>query len=102
MAQDASEAVAELYRAEWGRIVATLIRLLGDFDLAEEAAQEAFTAAVDHWRTGGGPDAPRAWIIRTARNKAIDRIRRQSRFEEKLESYALNLDAVVAEPDYDA
>ena len=102
MPPDAAAAVDALYRSDWGRIVATLIRLLGDFDLAEEAAQEAFTAAVDHWRAGGVPDAPRAWIIRTARNKAIDRIRRQTRFEEKLESYALNLDAVVAEPDYDA
>ena len=102
MPPDTAAAVDALYRSDWGRIVATLIRLLGDFDLAEEAAQEAFTAAVAHWRAGGVPDAPRAWIIRTARNKAIDRIRRQTRFEEKLESYALNLDAVVAEPDYDA
>ena len=82
MSSDAAAAVDDLYRSDWGRIVATLIRLLGDFDLAEEAAQEAFTAAVDHWRADGVPDAPRAWIIRTARNKAIDRIRRQRRFEE--------------------
>ena len=102
MPPDTAAAVDALYRSDWGRIVATLIRLLGDFDLAEEAAQEAFTAAVAHWRAGGVPDAPRAWIIRTARNKAIDRIRRQARFEEKLESYASNLDAVVEEPDYDA
>ena len=102
MSSDAAAAVDDLYRSDWGRIVATLIRLLGDFDLAEEAAQEAFTAAVDHWRADGVPDAPRAWIIRTARNKAIDRIRRQRRFEEKLESYALDLDAVVEEPDYES
>jgi RNA polymerase sigma-70 factor (ECF subfamily) len=102
MPSDAAAAVDDLYRSDWGRIVATLIRLLGDFDLAEEAAQEAFTAAVNHWRTDGVPDAPRAWIIRTARNKAIDRIRRQARFEEKLQSYALDLEAVVEEPDYES
>ncbi len=82
-----TQAVEEVYRSDWGRIVATLIRLVGDFDLAEEAAQEAFTAAVDQWRVSGVPEFPRAWIIQTARHKAIDRIRRQARFEEKLESY---------------
>jgi RNA polymerase sigma-70 factor (ECF subfamily) len=100
---DAASAVDAVYRADWGRIVATLIRLVGDFDIAEEAAQEAFTAAVEQWRTSGVPDFPRAWIIRAARNKAIDRIRRQSRLEEKLVSYeASALDRVVGEPDYDS
>jgi RNA polymerase sigma factor (sigma-70 family) len=88
------------YRSDWGRIVATLIRIVGDFDVAEEAAQEAFTAALDHWRDAGVPEFPRAWIITTARNKAIDRIRRQARFESKLESYGAELTAVVDEPDY--
>ncbi len=74
-----------VYRAEWGRIVATLIRLVGDFDLAEDSAQEAFTAAVDQWSVDGIPDNPRAWIIQTARNKAIDRIRRQTRFSATLD-----------------
>ncbi len=102
MVQDAAAAVEALYRAEWGRIVAILIRLVGDFDIAEEAAQEAFTVAVDRWRTAGIPDLPRAWIIRTARNAAIDRIRRQSRFEDKLESYvAAGLAPTVDEPNYD-
>ena len=85
---DANAAVDAVYRSDWGRIVATLIRLVGDFDVAEEAAQEAFAAAVDQWRSTGVPESPRAWIIQTARHKAIDRIRRRSRFEEKLDAYA--------------
>ena len=84
-----TDAIVEaLWRSDWGRILATLIRLVGDFEVAEDAAQEAFTAAVDQWRTSGVPDSPRAWIIQTARHKAIDHIRRRERFEEKLESYA--------------
>lgn len=79
-------AVDAVYRSDWGRIVATLIRQFGDFELAEDAAQEAFTAAVDQWRTQGVPDSPRAWIIQTAKHKAIDRLRRQTRLKEKLES----------------
>jgi RNA polymerase sigma-70 factor (ECF subfamily) len=102
MAFDAAEAVEGVYRADWGRVVATLIGLVGDFDLAEEAAQEAFAAAVDQWRVSGVPEFPRAWIIQTARHKAIDRIRRKARFEEKLESYATSgLVRDVEEPDYD-
>src|SRR5262249_24613703 len=87
MRPDAPAAVEAAYRTDWGRIVATLIRLVRDFDVAEEAAQEAFTAAVDQWRVSGVPDFPRAWIIQTARHKAIDRIRRQTRFAEKLDAY---------------
>ena len=83
-------AVDEVYRSDWGRIVATLIRQFGDFELAEDAAQDAFAAAVDQWRTDGVPDSPRAWIIQTAKHKAIDRLRRQTRLQEKLE----------AEPDF--
>ncbi len=83
-------AVDAVYRSDWGRIVATLIRQFGDFELAEDAAQEAFTAAVDQWRTEGVPESPRAWIIQTAKHKAIDRLRRQTRLKEKLE----------AEPDF--
>src|SRR5215468_3636432 len=99
MLLDANVAIEEVYRADWGRIIATLISLLGDFDLAEEAAQEAFTAAVDQWRVSGVPDYPRAWIIQTARHKAIDRLRRQTRFDKTLESYtASGLIPVSAEP----
>src|SRR5580698_6994862 len=102
MSLDVTQAVEEVYRSDWGRIVATLIGLVGDFDLAEEAAQEAFTAAIDQWRVSGVPEFPRAWIIQTARHKAIDRIRRKARFEEKLESYTTSgLVRTVEEPDYD-
>lgn len=83
---NANEAVDAVYRSDWGRIVATLIRLFGDFDLAEEAAQEAFAAAVTGWRESGVPEFPRAWIIETARHKAIDQLRRRTRLEEKLQS----------------
>lgn len=66
----------EVFRAEWGRVLATLIGVLGDFDLAEDAAQEAFAIAADHWPRDGLPANPRAWLMRTARNRATDRIRR--------------------------
>jgi RNA polymerase sigma-70 factor (ECF subfamily) len=86
MPLDVPTAVEEVYRSEWGRVVATLIGMVGgDFDLAEEAAQEAFAAAVIQWQQSGVPEYPRAWIIATARHKAIDRIRRKTRFEEELE-----------------
>jgi RNA polymerase sigma-70 factor, ECF subfamily len=82
---DASTAVENIYRSDWGRIVATLIGMLGDFDLAEEYAQEAFAAALDQWPTSGVPDSPRAWIVQTARHKAIDRLRRRTLFAEKIQ-----------------
>ena len=102
MSADAATAVEEVYRSDWGRIVAILIGLVGDFDLAEESAQEAFTAAVDQWPLTGVPQSPRAWIIQTARHKAIDRIRRRERLHEKLESYADSGSLpALAEPRYD-
>lgn len=102
MPLDPDAAVESVYRSDWGRIVATLIRLVGDFEVAEDAAQEAFTAAVDQWRTSGVPDFPRAWIIQTAQHKAIDRIRRQALFEQKLESYAASgLSRSFEQPDYE-
>src|SRR2546430_10572412 len=67
--------VDAVYRTDWGRILATLIRSFGDFDLAEETAQEAFAAAVNQWRSEGIPKSPAAWIIQTAKHKAIDRLR---------------------------
>src|SRR5712692_6405432 len=102
MPSDASAAVEAGYRSDWGRIVATLIRLVRDFDVAEEAAQEAFAAAVDQWRASGVPEFPRAWIIQTARHKAIDRIRRQTRFAEKLDAYtAAGASLTVEAPEFD-
>jgi RNA polymerase sigma-70 factor (ECF subfamily) len=102
MSDAATAAVEAVYHADWGRIVATLIGIVGDFDLAEESAQEAFTAAVDQWRISGVPEFPRAWIIQTARHKAIDRIRHRTRSQEKLEQYAASgLVREIEEPDYD-
>src|SRR5882672_9109046 len=102
MFPNAHAAVDAVYHSDWGRIVATLIGHFGDFEVAEEAAQEAFVAAVDQWGTDGVPEFPRAWIVQTAKHKAIDRLRRRTRFEEKLASYATSgLVSTVAEPDYD-
>jgi RNA polymerase sigma-70 factor (ECF subfamily) len=102
MHRDADEAVEALYRSDWGRIVAALIRLVGDFEVAEEAAQEAFAAGVDQWRTSGVPEFPRAWIIQTARHKAIDVMRRRARFNEKLHLYAASeLSQASEEPNHD-
>ncbi|MBI1895926.1 MAG: RNA polymerase sigma factor [Acidobacteria bacterium] len=99
---DAVAAVEAVYRADWRRIVATMIRLVGDFDLAEEYAQEAFTAALDQWPASGVPEFPRAWIIQTARHKAIDRIRRQAHFSEKLEPELIHSAVASEQPNYDA
>src|SRR5258708_6636950 len=102
MPQDVTSALDAVYNSDWGRIVAALIRLFGDFDAAEEAAQEAFAAAVDHWPASGVPEFPRAWIIQTARHKAIDRMRRRARFQEKLESYVVSgFGRTSEEPNYD-
>jgi RNA polymerase sigma-70 factor (ECF subfamily) len=101
MSAAVSAAIETAYRSDWGRIVATLIKLLGDFDLAEECAQEAFTAAVDQWETSGIPQKPAAWLIQTARHKSIDRIRRQKRYGEKLdELVASGFFRIADEPDY--
>jgi RNA polymerase sigma-70 factor (ECF subfamily) len=74
----------QVFREEWGRVLATVIGFLGDFDLAEEAAQEAFAIAADHWPRDGVPTNPRAWLMRTARNRATDRIRRDRALATKL------------------
>ena len=101
MTEDAAAAVEAVYRSDWGRIVATLISLLGDFDLAEEYAQEAFTAAIDQWPISGVPESPRAWIVSTARHKAIDRLRRQTLFTEKLQpQLERELPSAVEQPEY--
>src|SRR5262249_8374823 len=69
--------LGDVFRDEWGRVLANLIGFLGDFDLAEEAAQEAFAIAADRWRRDGTPDNPGAWLTTTARHRAIDRSRRE-------------------------
>ena len=89
------------HREESGRILATLIRLLGDFDLAEEMLQEAYATALQRWPVEGKPVNPRAWLISTARHKAIDRLRRASRFESKQEEIARSFNSTV-QPDFEA
>lgn len=75
-----ADSIDEIFRAEAGRALATLIRLVGDFDLAEDALQEAFAVALESWRDGDRPSNPRAWLVNVGRNKAIDRMRRQIAF----------------------
>ena len=100
---DIDQAVEEVYRSDWGRILATLIRFFDDFEIAEDAAQEAFAAAIDQWRTSGIPESPRAWIIQTARHKAIDRVRRRTRFTKAIQSIgASGMNKTLEEPDYDS
>src|SRR6476660_339074 len=76
-----SRTIETLYRSESGRVLATLVRLLGDLDLAEEAIHEAFAAALESWPQTGVPEKPRPWLISTARFKAIDNMRRRARFD---------------------
>ncbi|MFC6633452.1 RNA polymerase sigma factor [Microbulbifer taiwanensis] len=88
----------EIYRAESRRVLATLIRLLGDFELAEEALHEAFAAALRQWPEEGLPDNPRAWLVSTGRFKAIDRLRRQSRQDPLTEEMAQQLESDSGDP----
>ena len=85
--------IEAIYRSESRRVLATLIRLLGDFDLAEEALHEAFFVAVERWPQDGVPNNPRAWLVSTGRFKAIDRLRRQARFTPLLQAQADELEA---------
>ena len=88
-----SRTIETLYRSESGRILATLVRLLGDFDLAEEAMHEAFAAALDTWPRSGVPGNPRPWLISTARFKAIDTLRRRARFDASQDELVRYLEA---------
>jgi RNA polymerase sigma-70 factor, ECF subfamily len=88
--------VGDVYRSESRRVLATLIRLLGDFDLAEEALHEAFAAAVEQWSREGVPSNPRAWLVSTGRFRAIDAMRRRARFDATLAELASRLDRVAA------
>src|ERR1700761_2738067 len=97
MPEHATEPIRELldslYRGDSGRILATLIRLLGNFDLAEEAMHEAFAAALSLWPKNGVPGNPRPWLISTARFKAIDTLRRRARFDASQDELARHLEA---------
>jgi RNA polymerase sigma-70 factor, ECF subfamily len=92
-----SRTIEALYRSESGRVLATLVRLLGDLDLAEEAMHEAFAAALESWPQTGIPDRPRPWLISTARFKAIDRMRRRAHFDRTQRDFALYTEARINE-----
>lgn len=93
MAELTQARLQEIYQVESRRVLATLIRLLGDFDLAEEALQDAFAAALTQWPKGSIPDNPRAWLVSAGRFKAIDQLRRKARFDVSYEDVAERLEA---------
>src|SRR5882724_11836531 len=95
---DARAAVEAVYRTESRRVFATLVRLIGDFDLAEEALHDAFTSAVEQWPRDGVPSNPRAWLVSAGRFKAIDAMRRRARFDASLVQLADRLDADARDP----
>lgn len=90
--------IQQVYQSESRRVLATLIRLLGDFDLAEEAMHDAFAAALQQWHKDGVPDNPRAWLVSAGRFKAIDQLRRRARFDASLEALARELEADAEAP----
>jgi RNA polymerase sigma-70 factor (ECF subfamily) len=94
---EARETVEAVYRAESRRVLATLIRLLGDFDRAEEAMHDAFIAAVEHWPREGVPANPRAWLVSTGRFKAIDAMRRRARFDAALGELATQIETATSD-----
>jgi RNA polymerase sigma-70 factor, ECF subfamily len=94
---EARETVEAVYRAESRRVLATLIRLLGDFDRAEEAMHDAFIAAVERWPRDGVPENPRAWLVSTGRFKAIDAMRRRARFDAALGELATQIEAATSD-----
>ena len=101
---DVRSAVDEVYRTESRRVFATLVRLLGDFDLAEEAVHDAFAAALKQWPTEGVPENPRAWLVSAGRFKAIDGMRRRARFDASLGELAERIEArakTASGPDHD-
>ncbi|MBK9167762.1 MAG: RNA polymerase sigma factor [Bryobacterales bacterium] len=98
---DVRELAGDLYRRESRRVLATLIRLLGDFDLAEEALQDAFAAAVEQWPRDGVPANPRAWLVSAGRFKAIDNLRRRARFEAAAAALARQVPEAAGGPDED-
>lgn len=100
--EEARRALDEVYRRDSRRVFASLVRLLGDFDLAEDALQDAFRAAVEQWPRDGVPAKPRAWLVSAGRFKAIDRLRRQTRFDAALTTLGANLaDTADADGEWD-
>ncbi len=99
MTPSTREAAARVFRDHSGRVLATLIRQLGDFDRAEDALQDALTRALETWPEAGIPDEPAAWLITTARNKAIDRLRRESNFAAKQNEIRMTVERSTPAPD---
>ncbi len=97
--EEFSRTIEALYRSESGRVLATLVRLLGDLDLAEESMHEAFAAALESWTLAGVPENPRPWLISTARFKAIDAMRRRARFNEVQRDIVAQIEARISEAD---
>jgi RNA polymerase sigma-70 factor (ECF subfamily) len=97
-AQEARDKVDEIYRAESRQVLATLIRLLADFDTAEEALHEAFTAVMEQWPRDGIPANPRAWLVSTGRFKAIDGMRRRGRYNASLNDFARHIETTTSDP----
>jgi RNA polymerase sigma-70 factor (ECF subfamily) len=96
-AADIRRVVDEVYRNDSRLVLATLIRQLGDFDIAEEAVHDAFIAAVEQWAVDGVPSNPRAWLVSTGRFKAIDRLRRRSKWDVSMEDVAGQVEAIADE-----
>src|SRR5450432_872951 len=90
-ARSHSSVLEQVFRDEWGRVLASLVGFLGDIELAEDAAQEAFATAAERWPRDGAPPNPTGWLITTARNRAVDRIRRERTLAAKTEQLGLEL-----------
>jgi RNA polymerase sigma-70 factor, ECF subfamily len=96
--EDVRTVVETVYRSESRQVLATLIRLLGDFEAAEEALHHAFAVAVEQWARDGVPSNPRAWLVSTGRFKAIDGMRRRARFDASLTELAQQLESTTSNP----
>jgi RNA polymerase sigma-70 factor (ECF subfamily) len=84
----AHESIAEVFRVEYARVVASVLRIVRDIDTAEDVVQEAFAQALDHWPARGIPDRPGAWLLTTARRRALDRLRRARRMDARADALA--------------
>src|SRR5581483_1627656 len=95
---DVTDAVSAAFRTEWARVVATIIRATGDWDLAEECAQDAFAKALERWQRDGVPERPGAWLTTVARNRALDRLRRDTLASATLRRLTVTSETTVSAP----